>query len=325
MILITGANGLVGSFLCRALIHRGEKVRAFVRKNSDCSLLDDIKSQLDFAIGDINDVGSLVDAMQGITYIIHTAAIISFWKKKREDMFHVNVEGTSNVVNTALNFGVKKMLHVSSVAALGRKKAIVSIDEENKWEESSLNTAYANTKYQAELEVYRGIEEGLNAVIVNPSVILGPGLKGTSSVRLFEYVYTGNKYYTKGYLNYVDIRDLIDSILYLLFQENNGEVRYIVNSGTIQYKHFFEAIAKELNVKAPGVLATPWMREIVWRLGAFSSFFSGKEPLITKETARNASAHFEYSSQKLIKETNVVFRPLSDTIRWSCNILFNNK
>jgi dihydroflavonol-4-reductase len=322
MILITGANGLVGSFLCRELIHRGEKVRAFVRKNSDCSLLDDIKSQLDFAIGDINDVGSLADAMRDVTYIIHTAAIISFWKKKREEMFHVNVEGTSNVVNTALTCGIKKMLHVSSVAALGRKKAVISIDEENKWEESPLNTAYANTKYQAELEVYRGIEEGLHAVIVNPSVILGPGLKGTSSVRLFEYVQPANKYYTEGYLNYVDIRDLCDSIMYLLFQENNSEVRYIVNSGSIQYKHFFEAVAKELNVKAPGVLANQWMREVVWRLGAFSSFFTGNEPLITKETARNASAHFEYSSQKLIKETNIVFRPLSDTIQWSCSMLF---
>ena len=321
MILITGANGLVGSFLCRELAQRGQKVRALVRAHSDCSLLEDVKEQIDFIMGDVKDIGSLIDAMDGVDYVIHTAAVISFWKGRKEEMFQVNVEGTANVVNAAIVRGIKKFIHISSVAAIGRKAGTILVDESSKWEESSLNTAYANTKYLAELEVYRGMEEGLNALIINPSVILGPGMKGTSSVRLFEYVKNQNKYYTEGYMNYIDVRDLVESIIVLL-ENNDSDGRYIISAGKISYQGFFHAVAKELNCSPPHIKATSWMREIVWRAELIKTFFSGKEPLITKETARSANMYFEYSSAKFLNQTNFIFRPLTDTVQWSCQRLF---
>ncbi|MBC7451171.1 MAG: SDR family oxidoreductase [Cytophagales bacterium] len=325
MILITGANGLVGSFLCKEFIRRGYTVRALIRKHSDLTLLKEVSDQLEYAEGDINDIGSVIDAMDGVEYVVHTAAIISFWSKRQSEMFYVNVEGTKNVVDAALIKGVKRLLHISSIAAIGRKTGVSAIDERNTWEESALNTAYADTKYQAELEIYRGIEEGLNAVIVNPSVILGPALMGTSTARLFEYVQKQSTYYTEGKMNYIDVRDVVDAIQYLLLESKRSEERYILNAGMISYKDFFEQIAAALHVAAPSVKATSWMRGIVWRAEAIKAFFTGKEPLITKETARNSSTHFEYSSDKFFKEANISFRPLEDTIQWTCKSLFPDK
>lgn len=322
MILVTGANGLVGSFLCKELVGKGYKVKALVRKNSDTSLLKEIADNLEIHIGELNDVGSLLDAIEGVECIVHTAAIISFWKKRKDDMYQTNVEGTKNILDAALEKGVKKFIHISSVAAIGRKVSDSFITETNTWEESALNTNYAVTKHQAELEVFRAVEEGLDAVILNPSIILGPGLKGTSSVRLFEYVEQKNKFYTEGYLNFVDVRDVVDSILFFIENETPSGERFIVNAGTIRYKDFFDAIAQALNTEAPQIAARPWMRKLAWRVYALKSFLTGNEPLITKETASVSAHKFEYQSDKIKKTSNIRFKPLKESITWTCAALF---
>lgn len=322
MILVTGANGLVGSFLCKELIDKGYKVKALVRANSDTTLLKNFIDKIEVRIGDLNDIGSLIDAAKDVECIVHTAAIISFWPKRNDEMFQTNVEGTRNIVNVALEYNIKKFIHISSVAAIGRKLSDLTITEKNTWEESALNSHYAATKHQAELEVSRAVEEGLNVVFLNPSIILGPGLKGTSSVRLFEYVAKQNKFYTEGYINYVDVRDVVATILFFIEnQANNGE-RFIINGGISSYKDFFDAIARTLNVKSPQIAAKSWMRNVAWRILAIKSFFTGKEPLITKATARVASHKFEYQSDKLKKVSNIHFKPLQETITWTCNSLF---
>jgi dihydroflavonol-4-reductase len=322
MILVTGANGLVGSFLCKELVGKGYKVKALVRKNSDTTPLKEIADKLEIHIGDLNDVGSLLDALEGVECIVHTAAIISFWAKRNNEMFQTNVEGTRNIVNAALENGIKKFIHISSVAAIGRKPSDVLITETNTWEESALNTRYAVTKHQAELEVCRVAEEGLNVTILNPSIILGPGQKGTSSVRLFEYVEQKNKFYTEGYMNYVDVRDVVRSILFFIENESQSGERFIVNAGIVTYKEFFDTIAHELGVGFPKINAKPWMRKLAWRAYALKSFFTGKEPLITKETASVSSHKFEYQSDKIKKVSNVPFKSLKETITWTCRELF---
>lgn len=322
MILVTGANGLVGSFLCKELVDKGYKVKALVRKNSDTSLLNEISGKLEIHIGELNDVGSLMDAMDGVKCIVHTAAIISFWPKRKNEMFQTNVEGTRNILNVALEYNIDKFIHISSVAAIGRKSSDTFITETNTWDDSALNTHYAVTKHQAELEVYRATEEGLNTILLNPSIILGPALKGTSSARLFEYVEKKNKFYTEGYINYVDVRDVVTSIIFFIENQTKSGDRFIVNAGAIRYKDFFEAIAKVLNSTAPKISAKPWMRNLAWPSYAVKSFFTGKEPLITKETASISSHKFEYQSDKIKNTSNIVFQPLEKTITWTCAKLF---
>lgn len=322
MILVTGANGLVGSFLCKELVDNGYKVKALIRKDSNTALLKGVADKLEIHVGDLNDVGSLIDVIKDVECIVHTAAVISFWPKRNDEMYQANVEGTRNLVNVALEHPIKKFIHISSVAAIGRKASDVSIAETNTWEESALNTRYAATKHQAELEVCRAAEEGLNTVILNPSIILGPALKGTSTARLFEYVEQKNKFYTEGYMNYVDVRDVVDSIIFFISNDSGNGERFILNAGTIRYKDFFENIAQVLHVQAPRVSAKPWMKKIVWRLYAIRSFFTGKEPLITKETASVSAHKFEYQSDKIKKISNMVFRPIEETITWTCTGLF---
>lgn len=321
MILVTGANGLVGSCVCAHFIRKGYNVRALVRKGSDRSLLKDL-TNLEFAVGDVNDTGSLLDAMAGVEYVVHTAAIISFWSKKNNDMYQTNVIGTRNLIDVCLEQNIKKLIHVSSIAAIGRKVTDTIIRETNTWEESSLNSYYAQSKHEAEVEVFRGIEEGLAATIVNPSIILGPGLNSSISVRLFNYVHQKNKFYTDGHLNYVDVRDIATAIDKLLFDPATNGERYILNGGITTYKRFFEDVAQVLEVKAPSIKASNFMRQIVWRVEAFKSFFTNKEPLITKTTAKTASNKIEYSADKIVSATQMSFTPLRDTIEWTCSKLF---
>lgn len=322
MILITGANGLVGSFLCKELVAKGYGVRALVRETSNQTLLTSVSDKMEIVYGDIQDAGSLIDAMQGITCVVHTAAIISFWNKRNKEMYQTNVIGTKNVVDTALDTGIKKMIHISSVAAIGKKGTDTDIDEKNNWEESAVNTSYAVTKHQAELELFRAVEEGLHTVILNPSIILGPGLKGTSSVRLFEYVQQKNKFYTDGDLNYIDVRDVVEAIEYFIANETPSGERYILNGGTISYKKFFNDVASVLHTHPPSIKASPWMKQIVWRIEAVKAFISGKEPLITRSTARTATNKFTYNSRKIHSLTQMPFRTLQETISWTCKQLF---
>ncbi len=198
MIFITGSNGLIGSFVIRQFIEQGYAVRALRRVNSDLSLLADITHRIQWVEGDLLDPLLLHQTIQPGDIVIHAAAIVSFSAREYEKMRKVNVEGTANVVNVCLQRGVKKFCFVSSIAALGRENHFHSIDESTKWEDSELNTVYAQSKYLAELEVWRGEAEGLPAVIVNPSVVLGPGDWRRSSTQLFKYAWDEHWFYPAG-------------------------------------------------------------------------------------------------------------------------------
>ncbi len=320
MVLVTGANGLIGSFICKTLLKNGFKVRALVRESSDLRLLTEIKEEIEWVEADVFDLLKLEQAMQGVEVIIHSAAMISFHKKDHEIMLKTNVEGTANIVNLASRLGIKKIVHVSSVAALGRTKNVETIDENNKWENSSYNTGYAISKYLAELETWRAQEEGLNVVVINPSIVLGPGDWDRGSTRLFKYVWDNRRFYTKGAMNYVDVRDVAEVVGRLIEADISGE-RFILNAGNISYKDIFGLIAQRFGKRAPHIAANKFLLNLVVFYSQIKSFFTGDKPLVSRESANMAVLSFYYDNRKLQNTLNFRFRSLEDTLDWTCQSL----
>jgi nucleoside-diphosphate-sugar epimerase len=326
-ILITGITGLVGSFTARRFLDEGFNVMGLKRENSDVSLLQDIENQIVWHEGDVLDILTLEKAIENANYIVHAAAIVSFAPKDLDRMFKTNVEGTINVVNLCLNRKIKKLCFVSSVAALGRKTPnekeathFIKINEKATWEESSLNSNYAKTKYLAELEVWRGQAEGLDSIIVNPSLILGEADWNKSSTQLLKYVFDEHKFYPEGNLNYVDVLDVADCIYQLTVSDISGE-RFILNEGQIMYKDFFEKVAPRFQKKAPSIMLRKFLTGIIWRLEAIRTFFTGAAPLITKETALSSSHSFEYQNDKIKNTLDFSFRNLDESLDRICKNL----
>jgi dihydroflavonol-4-reductase len=321
MILLTGCNGSLGSQLVTKLINEGQAVKGYIRPGADLSMIpQEIKEQIEWCSGSLFDSYALGHALEGVDQIIHTAAVVSFAPSRRKEMFKTNVEGTASLVNEALVAGVKQFIHISSIAALGRSAGKSLIDETDLWVESENNTNYAKSKYLAELEVYRGFEEGLNGFVLNPSVILSPGDIEKSSTKLFGYVLKGGEYYTEGDLNYVDVRDVCNILTLLMKKRVSGE-RFILNGGNIDYKYFFDAIGKEFGKKPPGKRASTWKKELIWRIEYLRSLITGSEPLITKETARLSGNHHQYNNQKIKEFLSYDFHSIDDTLHWVCQEL----
>jgi nucleoside-diphosphate-sugar epimerase len=228
-----------------------------------------------------------------------------------------NIQGTRNVVNQCLATGVKKLVHISSVAALGRQKNQRLIDESNQWVEGTANSVYAQSKYLAELEVYRGQEEGLDSVILNPSVILAAADWNKSSGRLFQYVWDENQFYADGCMNYVDVRDVADATYGLLKNGAPGQ-RFILNAGAISFHDFFTNVARRFNKKAPHLKLNRTLLSMVARVESFRTYFTKQEPLITRETARFIGTDFLYSNDKIKKALSVDFQPIDKTLDWCC-------
>jgi nucleoside-diphosphate-sugar epimerase len=238
---------------------------------------------------------------------------VSFNKLDKEELMEVNIKGTANVVNAALKKKVGKLCHVSSIAAIGRASNDVLTHEEIPMGNLTKISAYGISKYEGEREVWRGIAEGLSAVIVNPTIILGPGNWQDSSARLFHQVYKGLRYYTQGSNGYIAADDLAKIMIQLM---NSGaeSQRYIVSSENVSYKQLFSWIAEALQVNPPKHLAGPYLSAIAWRLLKARSFFTGKPPLITRETAQTANSLYKYSNEKIIEQTGYRFKPIKETI-----------
>jgi dihydroflavonol-4-reductase len=321
MILITGCNGSLGSQLAESLIKEGQQVKGYIRPGADLSLVSPaIQNKIKWCEGTLFDAYALGNALEDVEKVIHTAAVVSFAPSRRKEMFRTNVEGTAALVNESLASGVKQFIHISSIAALGRPSDKSSIDETDLWVESENNTHYAKSKYLAELEVYRGFEEGLNGFVLNPSVILCPGDIEKSSTKLFGYVLKGGAYYTTGDLNYVDVRDVCAILIELMKQPASGE-RFVLNGGKVSYKYFLDQVAQEFQKTPPQKLASTWKKELIWRIEYLRSLLSGAEPLITKETARLSGNHYQYDNQKIKTLLSYDFRTIDDTIHWVCEEL----
>ena len=299
-ILVTGGTGFLGSYIIKQLIEKNYTVRAIRRSNKLPSYIaKEIFDKVEWVEGDILDVISLEEAMDGIDTVIHAAAMVSFVKKDRKQMYQVNVEGTANVVNIALEKNIRRFVHISSVASLGRTANGGSVNEEKKWEESKVNTHYAKSKYKGELEVWRGISEGLSGIILNPSTLLGYGDWNSSSCAIFKKVYDGFNWYTPGINGFVDVEDTARATIALM-ESNITEQRYIINGDNWLFKKLQDTIADSMGKKKPSHKTTPLLLDIAWRMENFKSFVTGKRPLLTRDSARVAQSKTYFENNKLL-------------------------
>ena len=321
MILVTGGAGLLGKELIRQLLLQGKPVRAIYNRSE---LVDFNNANLQQMQCDILDVVGLEEAMKGIEQVYHCAAVISFNPRRKEQMFKINIEGTANVVNAALDAGVRKLVYVSSVAALGRIRENEPISESMNWTEETSNSAYGQSKYLAEMQVWRGIGEGLNAVIINPVIILGAGNWNGGSSQIFKNVYNEFPWYTNGSTGFTDVRDVVKAMIELMNSDIVAE-RFIISAENRTYADVFNLIAKAFGKKPPHKKVTPLLAKIVWRLEAIKSFFTGKDPLLTKETAATAMTKASFDNSKLKKYLpEFTYRKLEDCITDTCKVLQQN-
>ena len=318
MILVTGGAGLVGSQLIRSLLSAGCRVRAIFNKTP---LPFFTEGQVEQYPCSILDVVGLEEVMQGVDEVYHCAAIVSYDPARKHELFTINVEGTINVVNAALNTGVKKLVHVSSVAALGRIKENVPVNENINWSEETSNSNYGRSKYLSELEVWRGIGEGLNAVIVNPVIILGDGDWNSGSSQIFKSMYNEFPWYTEGISGFVDVRDVAGAMIGLM-QSNISSERFIISAENRSYHEIFDLIADGFGKKKPAKKVTPFIAAMVWRLEGLKKIFTGKTPLLTKETAEAAQVSVTFDNKKLLQFLpGFKYRSIEETIEYTCGMM----
>lgn len=311
MILVTGASGFLGQHLVRRLAAQKLPIRAQYYSNlpgGDISTLPGIVWQQ----CDLLDVFAVESLLQGVTEIYHCAGIVSFDPGRREEMLHFNPESTANVVNESLQQEVRKMVYVSSVAALGRTGDEQKvIDEEEEWGESKYNSAYGLSKYLAEMEVWRGIGEGLCAAIVNPAVILGAGDWRHGSPQLMSVVNKEFPFYTGGINGWVDVDDVVTAMTNLMASEIEAE-RFIVSEGNYPFRDIFTRMADALGKKPPRIHANRFFSMLLARI---SRVFMGKHTVITRETIRNAHSISKYDNSKLLKALpSFAYTPMDTTI-----------
>lgn len=319
MVLVTGGTGFLGAYIIKNLIEKNYRVRAIRRSvNTPFFIPQHIIQKVEWVDGDVLDMVALSDAMQGVEAIIHSAAIVSFSKANRSAMYAVNTEGTANVINLALENNIKRFVHISSVAALGRTINIDKINEERKWTDNKINTHYAISKHQAEMEVWRGFSEGLNGVIINPATILGYGDWRTSSCAIFKNVYEEFPWYTEGVNGFVGVEDVAEVTVQLL-SSGITEKRFIVNAENWTFRQLINTIAEHFDKKKPQRKATPLLGQIAWRLEYFKSLFNKKEPLLTRESAKVAHSKTEFDNSSILKAMPTFsFTPLNTIIHNAC-------
>lgn len=319
MVLVTGGTGFIGSYIIKNLVEKGHSVRAIRRSPKlPFYIPKEILNKVDWVDGDIIDIVSLNDSMKGINAVIHSAAIVSFSKKNRQQMYQVNVEGTANVVNAAIDNNIQRLLHVSSVAALGRTTKPSLVTEEKKWEDNNNNTHYAITKHHAEMHVWRGFAEGLEGVIINPGTVLGFGDWHQSSCAVFKNVYKEFPWYTTGINGFVSVDDVAETAVQLLFSEITQK-RFIINSENWSFQQLFNTIADNFHKKRPHKEATKTIGEIAWRLEWLKEIFTGKKALLTRETAKIAHSKTSFDNSAVLKILpGFQFTSLEIVIKNSC-------
>jgi len=323
MIFVTGGTGLVGSHVLLKLTQQSREVRALKRGSSCMSICRKVFSyynsnhlfeKINWVDGSINDISSLTSAMKGCHFVLHCAAIVSFLKSDIERLKKTNIEGTANVMNIALSSGIKKVGYVSSIATLGRNSVDRDIDEKSYLQPSVLDSNYAVSKYFAEQEVWRASAEGLDVVIINPSIILGPGNWKKGSSQIFETIHKGLNFYTTGSTGYVDVNDVAEALIQLLFSNIKNE-RFVVSAENLLYRDCFDRIAIALGKERATIKVTPFLKEIAWRMEAIKSFFTGRRPLVTKETANSAIIKKSFSSAKIQQTIGFQFTDINTTIK----------
>ncbi|PNQ75082.1 NAD-dependent epimerase [Hanstruepera neustonica] len=324
MILVTGGTGLVGSHLLYQLVNANDSVRAIYRRPKKLSIVkkvfsyytdhvDALYDKIDWIDCDLLDVPKLMDVFDGITYVYHCAAFVSFEPDKYHLLRRTNIEGTANIVNLCISNKVKKLCYVSSIAALGESNKNNIINENTTWNADADNSVYAITKYGAEMEVWRGTQEGLPAVIVNPGVIIGGGIWSHGSGNIIKKVYNKIPYYTEGSIGVIDVLDVVNIMISLLNSSIENE-RFVLVAENISYQTFLNTIANHLNVEQPKKEAKPWLLAIAWRLDWLKNKITGKRRVLVKQMVASLFNSVIYENTKIKEVLSYKFIPFEKSI-----------
>ena len=325
MIFVTGGTGFLGSYILQELVLQGKPVRAIRRKlNFPFYIHPGILEKISWVEGDLLDVNGLIENMEGCTQIIHAAGLVSFVPADRTELFKINIEGTANMVNAALERGIRDFIHVSSVSALGRSGSDQLIDEEKKWAGNRDQSNYGISKYYGEMEVWRGMGEGLTPLVVNPTTLLGYGDWSQTSCGLFKTAYREFPWYMGGSNGFSDVEDAARAVIALMDSPHRNE-RFIITAENRSYREIFNWMAAGFGKKHPSRMATPFLAGLAWRKEKAKSLFTKKRPLITRESVSIANRKSIYDNRKLLKALpSFHFRSLEDSIFESCERYLNN-
>jgi dihydroflavonol-4-reductase len=329
MIFLTGATGLLGSHVLYELVRLGRPVKALYRNKDKFPLVEKIFSyytqdadklmeSIEWVRGDVVDYYSLRECMSGADLVFHAAGMVSFMDNIKKDILRTNTHGTANVVNACMELGVGKLCFVSSIAALGESTRGELVHENMHWNTESDVSAYAISKFQAEMEVWRGIHEGLQAVIVNPSVIIGPGMWYKSLAQLIDMVNRGLRYYPAGSGGYVDVRDVARAMIILADSNISGE-RFIINAENILHRDLVNAIANVLKRPVPDKVMTPVLMKTVCLLDRIRSAITGTPRRVNWRTLKIAADTAAYSNQKITEAIGFQFIPVKDSVEFVVN------
>ncbi|MEN2280629.1 NAD-dependent epimerase/dehydratase family protein [Algoriphagus sp. SE2] len=314
-IFITGITGLLGSYVAKEFASQGE-IHGFKRSDSSTRLLQEVDFPIHWHEGSMSDIDSIDQALKGMDLVIHCAGKVSFLKKDEEELFEINVRGTANLINSMLYSRVKKLIHVSSVSALGRNPEITEVDEDHKWVDSPLNTKYGTSKYWGELEAWRGEQEGLDLIVVNPSILLGKIKDDRSSTSIYSYVLKNSSYYPKGSINFLDVRDAA-KIIKELFKNNCWGNRFILNNQSMKYKEFFKKMAVAFDKKAPNKPVSDFLLKFgLFFIGLGRALGLTKNPL-NKQTAMLTQQDINFDNKKINEVLQFEYTPLEETFLWA--------
>jgi dihydroflavonol-4-reductase len=334
-VFVTGGTGLLGSHLIFTLISQGEQVRAIHRKTSNRETLEKVigyyKGDADKLLNlvewiecDICDYDRLEQTMLGVEIVYHCAAAVSFENRNKDYVLDNNIKGTSNIVKACFANKIRKLCHVSSISALGAYDGEAMVNETHSWDEAGYRSPYGTSKYLSEKEVWKGISNGLNAVIVNPTIILGPGGWNRGSSAFFPKIYSGLLFYTSGTNGYVDVNDVVKAMITLMRNNISGE-RFIVNGENLTYDKFFGMIARSLKVWGPFIKVPKLLSYLALPLVSVLEIFSKGKTTLTMEMLKVAWSRITYDNSKLIKRTGFSYTPIERTVQVIGEIFLQEK
>jgi len=324
MILVTGATGFLGSYLVKDLVRKGEKVRALKRATSRMDLVGEYADKIEWIEADLLDISALEIALDGVEKIYHCAGVFSPTHSERENAMLTLAEGTANLFNIALDKKVKKVLHVSSVIALGLPLNGATIDENYYSPADKLRFDYFKGKRYAELEAWRAQAEGLEVVIVNPGGLIGAGYWKHQPLNTFGVVQNGLRFYTEGGNGFVDVRDASAVMIQLMEGNTNGE-RYILIAENVLLKDLLNMIADALKVERPKYKVSKWMSALAWRYEYLRASGAGTPPNFTADDMRIARIAFNYSNAKVVNATGYKFRTIAQSVNETAKVFLESK
>jgi nucleoside-diphosphate-sugar epimerase len=330
MILVTGGTGLVGAHLLMHLAGQGSRIRSLYRSKEGIAKARNVfmhygKPELfdtiEWVKGDVTDIPSLEEAFKGIEYVYHCAAFVSYDPKDEGKLRKINIEGTANMVNCALDFGVKKFCHVSSIAALGdARESETVITEETEWNPEINHNDYALSKHGAEMEAWRAWQEGLDVVIVNPGLVFGYGFWQQSSGKIFSAVKKGQQFYTLGTCGVIAVEDVANIMIKLMQSPVTGE-RFTLIAENITYRELFNSIADGMGKKRPQIYANRLITSVGWRLDWFLSKLLFKPRFLTRSMAKSSHKTEIFDNSKIVKQLDYKFIPVAEYLKQLASLL----